>query len=161
MPATSTHPTTTVPDDTSSASKRYSMYELLDPPDIPCAFRRPQTPSMTLSSTPTTHRTRTSTVRNGTHGKDNLAKPSETSRPRHHPDDLPCDVTLLAHPHTPPLSTYDVQEPSCGLQELRKMNGTRTEIPENAEDAEKQEASWRPPVPARVKIYDETTYKSP
>ena len=96
---------------------------------------------MTLSSTPTTHRTRTTTVRNGTRGKDNLAKPSETSRPPHHPDDLPRDVTLLAHPHAPPLSTYDVQEPSRGLQELREMNGARTEIPENAEDAEIQAGS--------------------
>ena len=73
--------------------------------------------------------------------KDDLAKPSETSRPRHHPDDLPRDVTLLAHPHAPPLSTYDVQEPSRGLQELREMNGARTEIPENAEDAEIQAGS--------------------
>lgn len=96
---------------------------------------------MTLSSTPTTHRTRTTTVRNGTRGKDNLAKPSETSRPRHHPDNLPRNVTLLAHPHAPPLSTYDVQEPSRGLQELREMNGARTEIPENAEDAEIQAGS--------------------
>ena len=47
----------------------------------------------------------------------------------------------LAHPHTPPLSTYDVQEPSCGLQELREMNGARTESPENAEDAEIQAGS--------------------